>query len=261
MFAVTARLARARLTGALVASALVFGQATAIADDAGPDSALVHQWTLDRVCRGRTPDSVGGRTGTLRGGATLVSGRVGNAVQLDGVGGYVSTTGVEMRTDSSFTVSAWVFVAAKEPGQVTAVSVDGDRGSNFRLGHVLDKDQHVRGNWVFDMPVSDTDTASVQAAAVSVTPAPLDAWVHLVGVHDATTKRLWLYVDGVRVANGTLDTPWQARGGVQIGRAKVAGSPAQFWPGLVDDARIYNTALTTDQISALRHSYDNPASD
>lgn len=72
----------------------------------------------------------------------------------------------------------------------------------------------------------------------------------------STTHKLWLYVDGTRIADGTLDTPCQAGGGVQIGRAKVDGGPAQFWPGRVDDVRIYNTALTADEISALRRSYD-----
>ncbi|GAB3897422.1 hypothetical protein GCM10029964_080220 [Kibdelosporangium lantanae] len=218
----------------------------------GTNRAMVHQWKLDSACRGRTPDAVGGRAGQLVGGATLVPGRVGNAVEL--AGGYVSTTGSDIRTDAGFTVAAWVFLPAKPVGQVTAVSVDGSRASAFRLGEVVDDDQHVRGNWVFDMPVSDTDTATVQAPATSVAPAALNKWVHLVGVFDGT--KLWLYVEGVRVADGSLDTPWQPSGGVQIGRAKVAGSPAQFWPGLVDDVRLYNYALTADEVSALRHSYD-----
>ncbi len=136
----------------------------------GRDLSLVHDWQLDESSGTNTADSVGARPGTLSAGAKMVPGRVGNAVKLDGATGAVSTTGVDLRTDDSFTVSAWVYLDRKSDvtSKFTAVSVDGAHTSKFRLGHVADDmtalcfdgmsdNPNVCGKWVFEMAESDAD--------------------------------------------------------------------------------------------------------
>ncbi len=105
------------------------------------------------------------------------------------------------------------------------------------------------------MPESDTDAAPVAEAALSVESSEVGKWVHLVGVYDAQTKKIWLYVNGDRVDDGTVNTPWQATGGLQIGRGKVAGQATDFWNGNVDDVRMYTGPLDRDRISTLYRSY------
>lgn len=231
---------------------------------AGRDLSLVHNWALDEGSGTTTADSVGSRTGTLTGGVTRTPGRLGNAVTLDGVDGQISTTGVDLRTDASFTVSAWVNLARTcDPGaawscELVAVSVDGAGTSKFRLGHVADQDQLNPGVWLFEMPESNEPGAPVTKAAVSTLPSEVgtDTWVHLAGVYDKQANKLWLYVNGTRKGDGTLLTPWQATGGLQIGRGKDAtGAPGQYWPGKVDEVRLYNGRLDDDRVSNLYHSY------
>ncbi|WP_216214228.1 LamG-like jellyroll fold domain-containing protein [Amycolatopsis aidingensis] len=224
---------------------------------AGRDLSLIHNHKLDESSGDQAADAIGGRTGTLHNGAEFTEGRTGNAVSLDGVDDHVSTTGVDLRTDTSFTVSAWVYLDEKD-GQVTAVSVDGNRASKFRLGHVLDGENRL-GSWVFEMPESDTADAPVTAAALSTLRTELDTWVHLAGVYDAAAKKVWLYVNGTRIGDGTLQNTWNADGGLKIGRGKDDGSPAEFWPGQVDDVRLYTGGLTDDRIKALYDSYTDPA--
>jgi hypothetical protein len=230
---------------------------------AGRDLSLVHNWRLDEAT-GPAADAVGARSATLTGGATFAPGRVGNSIRLDGVDDAATTTGVDLRTDQSFTVSAWVRLNGNDCDLtvatrcvVDAVSVDGTQTSKFHLGHVVDSDQAPHGKWVFEMPEPDTN-GTVTEAALSVEPGEIVTWVHLVGVYDAPTKKIWLYVNGNRVDDGTLNTPWHASGGLQIGRGQAASQAAWFWPGSVDDVRVYTGPLDKNRISALFRSY--PAS-
>ncbi|WP_144311978.1 LamG-like jellyroll fold domain-containing protein [Actinopolyspora erythraea] len=223
---------------------------------AGRDLNLVHNLRLNESEGTNAADSVGNQPGTLHGDASFTSGRSGNAVSLDGTDDYVSTSGVDLRTDESFTVSAWVYLSNKDDEQVTAVSVDGQQTSKFRLGHVTDI-EHPLGAWVFEMPESDTKSAPVTETAVATLDAEINSWTHLTGVYDATTGKLWLYVNGSRINDGTLHNTWQSDGGLQIGRGKDAGAQTEFWPGSVDDVRLYTGRLSTDRIESLYASYGN----
>ncbi|TDC48657.1 LamG domain-containing protein [Jiangella ureilytica] len=231
---------------------------------AGRDLTLVHQWQLDESSGELVADAVGRRTGTAV-GATRVPGYLGNAVDLDGEDDHVSVTGVDVRSDASFSVSAWVRLEETcDPGDEfscsrTAVSLDGADTSKFRLGHKVDQGQNDPGVWVFEMP--SADESEVQPpAAVTVIPSDLEEWVHLVGVYDATTGQLWLYVNGTRKGGATLLEPWQADGALAIGRGlDAAGEPGQFFHGKVDDVRVYGGALDDARIGNLYDSYPEDA--
>lgn len=235
--------------------------ASEIRDKAGRDLSLVHKWQLDEGVGGSVGDSVGAGTGTLTGGPAFAPGKVGSAISFDGVDDAVSTTAVP-RTDEDFTVSAWVKLPALQCATLkckhVAVSQDGSRGSKFRLGVVKDR-THPYGNWLFEMPESDADTAIVTAAAVSVESSDFGTWVHLLGVYDRSAKQVLLYVNGHRVGEGTVTSTWRADGGVQIGRGKLAGAPAERWPGLVDDVRLHTGSLDDDGAFALFKSYPDEA--
>lgn len=229
---------------------------------AGRDLSLVHEYRLDETGGHNAADAAGARTGTVAGAANFGPGRVGDAVTTDGSTGAVTTGGVDLRLDQAFTVSAWVKLASKDCDlsavaacRADAVSVDGAHTSKFRLGHVVDFDENQFGAWTFEMPESDADGAAVTKAAVSTLPTEVNTWTHLVGVYDPSVKKLWLYVNGTRVGDGTLNSPWQPGGGLAIGRGKAGGAAAEFWPGSVDDVRLYTGQLDKDRVSALYRSY------
>ena len=236
--------------------------ATEIQAMAGRDLTLVHNYPLDESSGRNASDAVGARGASLTGGSSFTPGRVGNAASFDGVSGAATTTGVDLRLDQSFTVSAWVLLTNKNCDlttvsacKVDAVTVDGAHSSKFRLGHVVDSDNNMFGAWTFEMPESDADNAPVTKAAVSTLESEVNAWTHLVGVYDPATRKVWLYVNGTRVGDGTLNSPWQPTGGLAIGRGKVNSANAEFWPGSVDDVRLYTGQLDKDKVSALYHSY------
>lgn len=223
------------------------------------DPLLVSHWRLDERTGTVTVDSVSHRRGSLNNGAVFGEGRVNGGVVLDGLDDFVSGP-LRLRTDTSFTVTAWLNVREVPPlGDQfrivrTAVSIDGDLASRFRLGHVVDRDQHRNGAWVLQMPESDTDLPLVRTTASTLDFAP-NTWVFVAGVYDAQSQEIWLYVNGLRQDFAPFSTPWQATGGVRIGHAKVGGTQAQFWPGSVDDVRFYRAALDKSAIEALYASF------
>lgn len=231
---------------------------------AGRDLTLAHQWQLDEGSGELVADAVGRRTGTAV-GATRVPGYLGNAVELDGEDDQVSVTGVDVRSDASFSVSAWVWLDETcDPGDEiscsrTAVSLDGENTSKFRLGHKVDQVQNDPGVWVFEMPEAD-EGEPLPPAAVTVLPSDLGEWVHLVGVYDAPSGQLWLYVNGTRKGGATLPDPWQADGVLAIGRGRDhTGEPGQFFDGKVDDVRVYGGSLDDGRIGNLYNSYPEDA--
>ncbi|MCW6004373.1 LamG domain-containing protein [Micromonospora sp. CPCC 205371] len=228
-----------------------------IATMAGRDLSLVHEWKLDEPSGGRAADSVGARGGTRSGDAGFTAGRVGNAVHLSGTGGAITTPGVDVRTDKAFTVSAWVRVnptnCATRPSKMDAVTVDGGTGSKFRLGHLVDDDQYQCGAWFFEMP--EADQVTVTKASIATRLDEVGEWVHLVGVYDPAAKMMVIYVNGTRHDEGTLNTPWQAAGGLAIGRGQAGGQPAGFWTGDVDEVRLYTGALDAKRVETIYHSY------
>ncbi|MFC5684896.1 LamG domain-containing protein [Amycolatopsis mediterranei] len=236
--------------------------ASEIRTQSGRDLSLVHDWRFDESSGSTAFDAVGARGASYTGGVSLVPGRVGNAVHVDGTGA-LTTPAVDLRTDQSFTVSAWVKLdkrdcdsgAGSECKRV-ALSVDGSVTSKFRLGYVIDRGDNVNGVWTFEMPEADDDTATVTKAAVSTISADEGHWVHLLGVYDQQAKQIWLYVNGTRVGQGTVNKQWNAVGGAAIGRGKAHGvTGTQNWIGDLDDVRMYAGALDKDRISALFASY------
>jgi hypothetical protein len=229
---------------------------------AGRDLTLAHNWRLDESGGSNAADAVGQRAATLAGGATWMPGRIGNAVELNGQDGRATTARVDIRTDASFTVAAWVQLAEScDPGSefachLVAVSLDGGGGqqaSKFRLGHTVDRLQNPDGVWVFEMAEPG---GTVTKAAVTVRPSDFEDWVHLAGVYDEPTGTLVLYVNGTRKGDGRLNDPWHATGGLQIGRGRdAAGDPAGYFPGGVDDVRLYSGALDNGRIGNLYGSY------
>jgi hypothetical protein len=76
-------------------------------------------------------------------------------------------------------------------------------------------------------------------------------WHHYTIVNDASTDTQ-LYIDGALVGAATYKAP----GGVFTLGSEAAGSATYGWVGKIDDVKIYNTALSAEEISNL-HTFSN----
>ncbi|MFD7668390.1 glycerophosphodiester phosphodiesterase family protein, partial [Streptomyces sp. NPDC059788] len=134
-------------------------------------------------------------------------------------------------TAKSFSVSAWVKLDNKD-GNYTFLSQAGDHASGFQIYYSKAYDK-----WVFNRHATDTDDTKI-VRAMSNTSARAGEWTQLTGTYDAAKQTVSLAVNGRLQQSVKFTTPWQAKGGLQIGRLFYKSSWQEHAAGTVDDIRI-----------------------
>jgi hypothetical protein len=207
---------------------------------------------------GTTTQDVSGTAnlGTLTNGATWGAGPSGhgNAAAFNGSNNSVEGTRSAVRTDQSFTVSAWVFPTAFGIPR-TAVSQDATSISGFYLGYSSGINK-----WVFSMHTADI-TGSPLARATSNLAPSLNAWVHLTGVFDDAADQVRLYLNGtLQTTTATFTSNWLASGAVAVGRAKWNGANTDWWAGRIDGVQIFSRTLTSAEAGYVYNGGSPPNS-
>ncbi|MFF0097246.1 LamG domain-containing protein [Streptomyces canus] len=158
-------------------------------------------------------------------------------LKLTGTTGYAATTGPATDTSKSFTVSAWVNLTSLAANS-TFVSQSDTAGNSSGFQPYYSSGAHA---WAFNLHNDNTGTSFT--GTYGGTPA-IGQWAHLVGVYDASTNHITLYVNGRQVDTKAFGgTPWNATGPVQIGRRGALGSYAEYANSEMSDIHLYNTAL------------------
>jgi hypothetical protein len=87
---------------------------------------------------------------------------------------------------------------------------------------------------------------------VSAPQALTAGWHHLAGTRNLASNQMALYVDGVRVANNALSAGGTVDSTVNtvLGRISPA-SAGEHFSGLIDEAQIFNRALSSNEIAAI----------
>ncbi len=200
----------------------------------------VGEWHMDEVGPGPAYDASGmAHDLTFGAGASIPpsgAGQSGTGLHLDGTG-YARTDGPVVNTDQSFTVSAWVrlTVAPTDTAYPTAVSQAGPRFAGFEL-------QARPSGWCLVMRPSGTVyELPTTACGGAVT---LGVWTHLIGVYNAATAQIQIFVNGTRLASITRSTFWNATGPLYIGSTVFDGVNVVSWTGDIDEVRAYAGAVT-----------------
>ena len=204
------------------------------------EPGLVGWWKLD----GDGLDaSDNGRTGTLAGNAHYEAGHSGQALAFDGDGDYFTVTGWKgLLSVSPVTVTAWVKTTAS--GDATMVYWGrnaGGRRVDFRLGAGRLRVEHGSGNIQGNTTLNDGE------------------WHHVVLAMRAAAQisypQVKLYLDGRDDTQNTTDADAfnlvdnAANVDVTFGYRVPNGD--RYFPGLIDDARIYDRELAAVEIRDL----------
>ncbi|MFI7697654.1 LamG-like jellyroll fold domain-containing protein [Nonomuraea sp. NPDC049480] len=201
-------------------------------------------WTMDEGQGTVAADAANTRPATLY-GATWTTGRTGSGLKL--ANSYAQTSAPVVDTTRNFTVTAWARLTATT-GTATVVTQEGARTGAFALQYSKSHDR-----WALARAGADADAAT-SARALSAAAPRLNEWTHLTGVYDAAAGTLSLYVNGRLESTVASTQPWNATGALTIGRGKAAGAAAEFWPGDVDDVRVYDRAMFADEVADLVNS-------
>ncbi len=193
-------------------------------------------WPADEGSGTVAADQVGDADLTLRPGASWTAGVSGSALAFDGAGGHAETDGPVLDTSGSFTAAAWVKLD-RVNGWLTAVGQDGPVQSAFFLQKTADTNRF------------SFSTAGGRALSDFVPVA--DRWYHLTGMRDAATGTHTLYVDGVEQSSFSQCLNPDSEGPLSIGRARFGGNDVDFWPGAVDDVRVWDRALSAEEVAEI----------
>jgi len=240
-------------------------------------NTAVHAWSLADGSGTTAADSLDtlttpnpGLDTTLVGGATWNTDATltkadptlttGTNLQVDGTTGYATTTpttanptGTAVNTTGSYTVSLWANLNTNyNPADYYTALCQRD-ASGARCGFYLQYSAGFKG-WALVIPGTDAaNTPTYFHAGTGITPAA-GHWTHLVGVYDAATGTIGLYVNGHLAGTGTDTTPWTtpAAGPLLIGGSDNGSNASQAdFPGKIADVHIYNTALPAPDAAAL----------
>ena len=177
---------------------------------------------------------------TLSGGHTWTATPV-SAAAFDGTSGSAATTAPVLNTAGSFTVSAWVNVAASTGTSQTFVIQQGTHTDGFALEY-----DGGSNRWTFTRRTADT-TNPGSIFAESGNPAAFTTWTHLAGVYDATTGSMTLYVNGTASGSATDTTPFATTGPLVIGR----GFTGNWAHAAISDVQTYQSALDASEVAEL----------
>ena len=218
------------------------------------EAVLLGRWSFDEGTGSTAADASGhGKTVTFT-NATWADRPPGYAFASTGPTSSAATNGPVLRTDTSYTISAWAQVI-NPAGYAAIAGQDGATSSGFFLQYKLDTNQ-----WSFAVPATDTTNPTmvrISSPAPAVDPDAAGDWVFLTAVYDAPHHQLRLYVNGVTEGDGgptvapAPATVFNATGPLHIGACRYNGSLVNNWPGQIDDVRAYIGVLTNTQISAL----------
>ena len=211
-----------------------------------PGVVGVGAWTFDSASGVTVPDQSGqAGAATLVGGATLVDGKHGKAIALDGKAAQATASVPKLDTAQSYSVSAWVRMDALPTAYSTAVaanSVQATGSSPFFLQY--SGSNNAQQGFAFSFPNGP------RAIATNV-KVQVGQWYHVVGVRDADKGTIALYVNGALQSTQPTTETHATSGTVSIGRAQWQGNDVDFLKGAVDDVHVFDRALTADDVAQL----------
>ncbi|WP_143162604.1 LamG domain-containing protein [Couchioplanes caeruleus] len=164
-----------------------------------------------------------------------------------------------LRTDQSFSVSAWVQID-NATSVMTAVAQKGTNQSAFYLGARKSTVDGVTG-LRFEAMTTSADTTASETYTHVIAPDLLTIddtpdWTHLTFVYDSGAKQQRLYINGALKKTANVTGSWHANGPLLVGNSYYtdnagSGGYTDQWLGGIDDVSVYQGALTSAQVRNL----------
>ncbi|MBN1389538.1 MAG: hypothetical protein JXA22_02735 [Candidatus Thermoplasmatota archaeon] len=213
------------------------------------------QWSFDQ---GDASDSSGNGHDGIVHGAVATSGPfgIGTAMSFDGDDHIDVPHTAALNITSEITVEAWIYPTFTDTGEHMIISKGGSWGDDDPQDYeiTMDKDRPL---FQIKIPFSND-----WYGAAPMDPIVKNVWHHLAGVYDGS--RFLIYIDGINqtvlyngwdssykgsVYSGGLPT---SSHNISIGRRAPASWGSLFFKGSIDEVRIFDKALTPDDI--LEHA-------
>ncbi len=229
----------------LIAILAVFASLAPSRQATAASSGLVAAFGFDEGSGSSVADASGnGNTGTVSGATWVTSGKFGGALQFNGSSARVNVpNAASLQLTTGMTLEAWV-----DPSTVQQLwrDVIYKGNDNYYLEATSSNASKPDGGLIAGGTYGD---------AYGTAALPANTWSYLAETYDGSNLRL--YVNGSLVATtahtGSITTSTNQ---LQIGGDSIYG---QYFAGMIDEVRIYNTALTATQIQTDQTTPITPA--
>jgi hypothetical protein len=221
-----------------------------------PSNGLVAWWPFSG-----NADDISGNDfdGTLQGNTVLTTDRFGasnSAYDFDGNGDYIQTTLTKATFDGKYamTIAAWIRMSTSTNAYGYAI-VSNHSPSNAQSNLVIEgnSDPTYHRKLTFSFVPNGTILQNYTSNGETI---PTEDWTHVAGV--LSDGEVTFYVDGVSVS--TVDASNNAISyegtppNYKIGLGNPTPGFSQYFIGKIDDAGMWDRALTAAEISALYES-------
>jgi hypothetical protein len=217
-------------------------------------NGLIAHWALDEGSGAILRNSVNSDTGSLAGGTSWIEGPHNAAVQFNGSTGYAALPSIDIPS-SRVTLAAWVRITnypANTDQRIISKSIgSAEQAHHWMLSHVR---QGNRNLLRFRLRTG-SNTSTLIASSGDL---PTNTWFHAAATYDGANMRLFL--NGVEVGRAAQSGTIPSDTSVPL---NIARSPdgSNYLAGALDDVRIYNRALTAQELTALMEVDSEPSED
>jgi len=210
-----------------------------------PTEGLISHWKFDEGQGETAYDSASSNHGTIYGGAEWTTGIIGGSLFFNGYDNYVSLPiGSVISSLTNTTITTWVNRSGGGSWERCW-----DFGSGESVNMFLTTENSYIGTPRFAITISGSNNED----QVTAPDYLYEGWHHLAVTIDAQSSTHSLYIDGESVAQNTSAryTPSDLGSTTQnwLGRSQYSWDP--YLAGRLDDVRIYNKALSTEEIRQL----------
>lgn len=202
-------------------------------------------------------NSLKGNNGVINGGVTLTSDRynkLNSAYLFDGTSGYIEVPTLNNQAYKPISYSAWVIIGSYfplSPGIKFRSILGRQEQSNTTCGMVgFYADQNVDGGGYDNTFLYWMGATSTPDVPYSKTKPTLNSWVHVVFTQDENGN-FNFYMNGILTNSGNLTNSQNSNISFRIGAG--IGANSFFWNNKIDDVRIYNRVLSSEEIIALNN--------
>jgi len=204
---------------------------------------LVGYWKLDENGGTKAADSSGrNNNGTILGGASWVPGKAGSALYFDGVDDYVNCgNDASLDITGKITISIWIQPAVAGEGGWNAgpiAKADAAAGWSWQLRYNAPGGGNYMG-FQFNANPGGSTWVSVNQ---NLLPGE---WCHIAGTFNG--KDVICYLNGLEASRATMAAITAGTCPLYIGQE----GWLQMFKGVVDELKIYNHALTADEVAEI----------
>ncbi len=200
-------------------------------------SGLIGFWAGD----GNANDSQETNNGILSSGAGYAVGKVGQSFIFNGTSNSVINNSTALNPSTAMTLEVWIKPTAGQNVHRDIIGKDGENSQRQYLLTVSDINRlraHI-GSATQGFPFIDGGTT-----------VPLNVWTHAAMTYDGSTLRV--YYNGVQdnslpVSGAIVSTTQPLR----IGGGAPTGIIPYYFTGLIDEASLYNRALSAAEIKSI----------